>query len=160
MSNPILAHAHHALVLCRLRLGGSGRPFPGKSSARLAGAVFALAAATQVFADESPKGDWKAGANVYFRCTACHALAHNSRGPKHCGLFGRRAGSVQDYIYSDAMEHSRIVWNETTLNRFLDNPQAAVPGTAMGYSGVKDPQERADLIAFLRKASASATCRR
>ena len=158
MSNPI--PTRYALPLCRLRHTAPKRSPARKFIVGLLGAAFALAGATQVFADDTSKDNWKAGSSVYFHCTACHSLAHNSRGPRHCGLFGRRAGSAKGYIYSDAMEHSKIVWNETTLDRFLENPQAAVPGTAMGYEGVKDPQERADLIAFLRKASTSAACRR
>jgi cytochrome c len=94
-------------------------------------------------------GDPKAGEAVYSRCLACHALQYNRVGPKHCGLIGRRAGSVPGYDYSPAMKKSGIVWNAKTLDRFLANPMKAVPGTNMTYAGVPDPKDRADLIAYL-----------
>jgi cytochrome c len=97
-------------------------------------------------------GDPKAGEAVYSRCLACHSLAYHRTGPRHCGLFGRRAGSAAGYEeYSPAMKRSRLVWNEQTLDRFLANPLKAVPGTTMTYAGVKDAKERADLIAYLKQ---------
>lgn len=97
-------------------------------------------------------GNAQAGQAVYERCLACHALAYDRTGPRHCGLFGRRAGSVPGFAYSDAMRRSRIVWDEKTLNLFLADPLKTVPGTSMGYAGVKDRQERSDLIAYLKQA--------
>jgi cytochrome c len=123
----------------------------------LAGAL-AIAGAVPAFA--SPAGDVKAGEAVYARCLACHALAYDRTGPRHCGLFGRRAGSVQGFAYSNAMKQSSIVWNEKTLNLFLANPAKAVPGTTMGYAGVKDKKERSDLIAYLKQANDTAECRK
>jgi cytochrome c len=93
------------------------------------------------------------GEEIYTRCMACHTLAHNRVGPRHCGLFGRKAGSVPNYAYSTAMKKYGVTWNEETLDRFIENPLKTVPGTKMGYAGVKDPQERADLIAYLKKAT-------
>ncbi|TCT09416.1 c-type cytochrome [Paralcaligenes ureilyticus] len=103
-------------------------------------------------------GDTTRGEAVYSRCLACHALAYDRVGPRHCGLFGRKAGSVKGFDYSSAMKNSKIVWNEQTLNLFLKNPMADVPGTFMGYAGIPDPQERADLIAYLKQADASPVC--
>jgi cytochrome c len=128
---------------------------------KLAGALLGimLVASTGIAAaDRSRAGDPKAGAVVYERCLACHALAYNRTGPKHCGLLGRRAGSVADFAYSDAMKRTGWVWDRQTLDRFLTDPLKAVPGTKMGYAGVKDPQERADLIAYLEQAGHSAAC--
>jgi len=100
------------------------------------------------------------GEEIYARCLACHTLAHNRVGPRHCGLFGRKAGSVPSYRYSTAMKKHGVTWNEQTLDHFLENPLKTVPGTKMGYAGVKDPQERADLIAYLKKATADPeTCK-
>lgn len=99
------------------------------------------------------KGDVVRGEQVYTRCFACHALERDRTGPRHCGLFGRKAGSVPGFEYSQAMKKSGIVWNEKTLARFLTDPAKTVPGTSMGYAGVKDAQERNDLIAYLKKAS-------
>jgi cytochrome c len=102
-------------------------------------------------------GDVKRGEEVYGRCLACHAIAYDRTGPHHCGLFGRKAGSVPGFAYSEAMKKSGIVWNARTLDRFIKDPLKTVPGTAMGYDGVKDPKERADLIAYL---AAAGPCRK
>jgi len=117
-----------------------------------AGAIVAASMAA------SAAGDPKRGEEVYSRCLACHALAYDRTGPRHCGIFGRRAGSVPGFAYSDAMKRSRIVWSDATLDRFIADPLKKVPGTAMGYAGVKDPKERADLIAYLHAANKSAEC--
>lgn len=119
-------------------------------------AVFAGAAAAQ----KPVAGDPKAGEEVYARCQACHALAYNRTGPKHCGLLGRRAGGVAEFEYSDAMKRANWVWDRQTLDRFLADPLQVVPGTTMGYAGVKDPQARADLIAYLKQANDTAACRK
>ena len=129
-------------------------------AAALAGVALALAAGAAPAAskDATPRGDSNPGKEIYARCLACHALAYDRTGPRHCGLFGRRAGSVKDFAYSDAMKRSKIVWNERTLDRFLANPLTAVPGTIMGYAGVVDAKERADLIAYLKQANQSPEC--
>jgi len=128
----------------------------------LAALVLALAAGAAPAAakDAASRGDPNAGEAIYARCLACHALAYDRTGPRHCGLFGRRAGSVKGFAYSEAMQRSKIVWNEKTLDRFLGNPLQAVPGTAMGYAGIADKKERADLIAYLDRANASSECRK
>ena len=98
--------------------------------------------------------DPQRGAQIYQRCLACHSLEYNRSGPKHCGLFGRQAGTLPGYAYSKAMKASGITWSELSLDRFLENPLKTLPGTKMAYAGVKDPQERADLIVYLRHATA------
>lgn len=95
------------------------------------------------------------GKQIYQRCSACHSLDRNRSGPKHCGLFGRRAGSLSGYAFSLALRESGIIWDSRTLDRFLENPMTAVPGTKMGYAGIKDSAERAALIAYLEQASRS-----
>ena len=99
------------------------------------------------------------GARVYERCAACHTLDADRTGPHHCGLLGRRAGSVSGFPYSPAMRRSRIVWTEASLDRFLKAPLQALPGTSMGYDGVKDQGERHDLIAYLRAAGQGPRCK-
>jgi cytochrome c len=101
-----------------------------------------------VFAAADPKN----GKEIYGRCLACHALEYDRVGPRHCGLFGRRAGSVPGFAYSESMKRSKIIWNEKTLDRFLADPPKTVPGTAMTYAGVADAKERAELIAYLKQA--------
>lgn len=130
------------------------RGLAGVALALAAGAVPAAAKHAAVHADP------QAGEAIYSRCLACHALAYDRTGPRHCGLFGRRAGSVKGFPYSAAMRRSNIVWGEKTLDRFLAHPLKTVPGTAMGYAGITDPKERADLIAYLEQADASPECRK
>jgi cytochrome c len=103
-------------------------------------------------------GDPKAGEAVYSRCLGCHSLEVNRTGPKHCGVLGRRAGTAPGFEYSPAMARSKLVWNEQTLDRFLADPLKTVPGTTMTYAGVPDAKERADLLAYLKKVSASDRC--
>ena len=100
------------------------------------------------------------GEQVYARCLACHALAYDRVGPRHCGLFGRRAGGVPGFSYSAAMKKSGIVWNAKTLDRFLTRPLKMVPGSAMTYDGVADREERADLIAYLKHVNDTPECAR
>ena len=105
-------------------------------------------------------GDPERGRAVYDRCLACHALERNRTGPKHCGLLGRRAGSLPGFEYSEAMRGAGIVWTAETLDRFLRAPLEMLPETTMTYDGIADPQERADLIAFLALAGSDpAVCR-
>ncbi|BEP52314.1 c-type cytochrome [Variovorax paradoxus] len=124
------------------------------SSGRWLLAAAALAAAAHAWAVP----DAVRGEQVYARCLACHALAVDRVGPRHCGLFGRLAGSVPGFAYSEAMKKSKIVWNDKTLDRFLAKPLAMVPGTAMTYDGVPDAAERADLIAYLKHANEAPPC--
>ena len=108
-----------------------------------------VALSVSAAAGERPRGE-----AVYDRCLACHALERNVVGPKHCGLFGRRAGAVPGFDYSPAMKRSKIVWDEKTLDRFLADPMKTLPGTSRTFAGVPDARERADLIAWLRRATA------
>ena len=132
-----------------------------RASARCAACLACAAVlACTAGAAAAPTGDPAAGERLYERCVACHALAYDRTGPRHCGLVGRRAGSLAGFAYSDAMRDARVVWTPETLDRFLADPLATVPGTSMGYAGVADAKERADLIAWLAQAGRSAACAR
>jgi len=119
---------------------------------------FALVAALALAAGTAAGADAARGEQLYARCAACHALAYDRVGPRHCGLLGRRAGSILGFDYSPAMKRSKLVWNKETLDRFLADPPKAVPGTTMTYAGVAEPKERADLIAYLEERSRSPEC--
>ena len=82
------------------------------------------------------------------RCAGCHSLDHDRIGPRHRGLFGRKAGSVAGFEYSPALRASRIVWSAQSLERWLAGPERLIPGQRMNYS-VPDPADRAALIAYL-----------
>ena len=118
----------------------------------------ALVASASASGAEKSAPDAARGEQIYARCLACHALAYDRVGPRHCGLFGRRAGSVPQFSYSPAMKKSGIVWNDKTLDRFLTQPLKMVPGSAMTYDGVADPKERADLIAYLKQVNDTSEC--
>ncbi len=90
------------------------------------------------------------GEVLYEGCQDCHSLDKNDVGPKHRGVYGRKAGTVPDYEYSDGLKHSGIVWNDVTLDKWLTNPQGVVPDAKMFYH-LADPSDRADVIAFLRE---------
>jgi cytochrome c len=99
-------------------------------------------------------GDVVKGKALYeSRCTACHSLDHSRIGPAHRGVFGRRVAQVPGFDYSPALRHSHVVWNATSLERWLTNPEAFIPGQKMGYT-VPDGQDRADIIAFLASPEA------
>lgn len=126
------------------------------SLALLALAGAAVMTMTQGANGAAPVGDAARGEKIYDRCLACHAIDRDRTGPRHAGLFGRKAGSVEGYTYSAAMKkagENGLVWNDDTLDKFLKSPTTFVPGTKMGYAGVKDDQERADLIAYLKQAT-------
>ena len=110
-----------------------------------------LLAATGAIAAEPLHGDPSHGEKIYDRCMACHSIDRD----RHEGLIGRRVGSVPGFAYSPAMKKAGaagMVWDEATLDKFLENPTKFIPGTRMTYAGIKNAQERADLIAFLKKA--------
>ncbi len=121
-------------------------------------AAGALAIAAGAPARAAP--DALRGEQVYARCLACHALAYDRVGPRHCGLLGRPAGGVPGFAYSQAMKNSRITWNEKTLDLFLRQPLKTVPGSTMTYDGIADARERADLIAYLKRANDLPECRK
>jgi len=93
---------------------------------------------------------------MYRACVACHALEPgvNRTGPSLAGIWGREAGSLDGFErYSAELKRVKFVWNEATLDAWLRDPQALVPGNYMTFRGIPDAGQRADLIAFLRTAS-------
>ena len=100
-------------------------------------------------------GDAVRGQQVYeMRCGGCHSVETDRVGPRHAGLIGRRAGAVPGFAYSPALASSKLVWNASTLDRWLTNPEALVPGQRMGYS-LSDAAQRADVIAYLSTLKAA-----
>jgi len=85
-------------------------------------------------------------------CMACHSIDYNGVGPAHKGLLGRKAGSAVNYDYSPALKAASVVWTETTLDRWLTDPEKLIPGQKMGFS-VASAQDRADLISYLKIAT-------
>jgi cytochrome c len=111
-------------------------------------AAMAIAGASEAPVTTPVPGDPAHGKALYQACQACHSIDENDLGPKHRGVLGRRAGSVADYNYSSALKNSGLTWDPTTLDRWLSNPSALVPGTKM-YFTIPDAQARADIITYL-----------
>lgn len=98
-------------------------------------------------------GDAKNGKLLFEkRCTGCHSLTGNKEGPRLHDVYGRQAGSVSDFKYSDELKAAHIIWDEHSLDQWLTNPDAVVPDNDMAFR-VSNPQERADIIQFLRLSS-------
>jgi len=99
--------------------------------------------------------DIGAGQAQFNRCKICHSLeaGKNIVGPSLHGLFGRKSGTADNFTYSAAMTDSGIVWNDETLAKYLRDPKQVVPGGKMAFPGLKDDQQMADLLAYLRQAT-------
>jgi cytochrome c len=100
-------------------------------------------------------GDAARGEVRFQDCAACHKpdAGANAIGPSLHGIFSRKAGELGDFRYSPAMKRSGIAWTPETLDRFITDPQAMVPGNRMPFAGIANAGDRADLIAYLSKAS-------
>lgn len=105
----------------------------------------------------SASGDAEKGSAVFKKCKACHSLVAGKHklGPSLAGVIGRTAGTADGYRYSKAMKaygDSGVVWTEESLDAYLEAPRKIVKGTKMTFAGLKKPQQRADLIAYLQSA--------
>jgi cytochrome c len=104
-----------------------------------------------------PPGDAAKGAKLFkTKCSQCHtvnAAEGNKQGPNLHGVLGREAGTVEGFSYTKANSESGIKWDEQHLFQYLLDPKKYVPGTKMVFAGLKKPEERADLIAFLKQNS-------
>ena len=108
----------------------------------------------------APSGEAKQGAQLYRACAACHSLApgRNMTGPSLAGVWGRKAGSLESFErYSPALKASNVVWNESTLDQWLNSPAQFIPNNYMTFAGIPDARQRADLTAFLKEAASGQT---
>jgi cytochrome c len=113
-----------------------------------AAALLIVTAVTDSFANAA--GNASRGEKLYQGCQDCHSIDKNDVGPMHKGVVGRPSGAVPGYNYSPALRNAKIVWTEQNLDRWLSGPQEFIPGTKMFYE-VQNPQDRADIIAFLKE---------
>jgi cytochrome c len=116
------------------------------------GSIFVAAALAGVTLSYSAyAGDAAAGKSVFNKCAICHSpvAGKNSVGPSLFGVVGRASGSVAGFSYSDAMKAANKTWDEATLDAYLENPKAMVPGTKMIFPGLPKPEDRANVIAYL-----------
>ncbi|MCR6631083.1 MAG: cytochrome c family protein [Magnetospirillum sp.] len=98
-------------------------------------------------------GDAAAGEKVFNQCKACHTVqaGQNRVGPSLHGVVGRKAGSVEGFNYSPAMKNSGITWTAETLDKYLAEPKTVVVGNKMAFAGLKKPEDRANVIAYLEQ---------
>ena len=106
---------------------------------------------------QQPEGDPEAGAKVFRKCMACHTVepGANRVGPTLHGVVGREIASAPGFGYSQAMRDwaAGRTWTPELLDAFLADPRHAVAGTTMVFAGLRDAQDRADVIAYLRSAA-------
>ncbi len=101
-------------------------------------------------------GDADRGQQLFSQCSACHMVGPDAKsriGPHLNGVFGRAAGAIEDFRYSRSMERAAadgLIWTLETLDPYLENPRILISGTRMSFRGMKDPEDRADVLAYLR----------
>jgi len=111
----------------------------------------ALVAAAVLWHGSAKAQDASAGKAVFGQCAACHAIdGKNGAGPGLAGIVGRTAGTAPGFHYSRAMAAVGKPWDAESLSAFIENPQQAVPGNVMPFSGLPDAKQRADLLAYLQ----------
>lgn len=122
----------------------------------LAIGAFVIGAAVVMSPAANAEGDPEAGEKVFRKCATCHEVKQekNKVGPHLVGIFGRQSGSVEDFKYSDAMKNANITWNEETISEYVKNPKTYVEGNRMIFAGLKKDEEVANLIAYLKQATA------
>ena len=126
---------------------------PSSFSFRSSAACLAAASLLALCSSALAAGDADVGLALYkARCSACHSLDYNGVGPAHRGVFERGAALAPGFAYSDALKSSHLIWDEASLERWLADPEKVAPGQRMGIN-VPDAKDRADLIAYLKKAS-------
>jgi cytochrome c len=119
--------------------------------------AFALAFAALGLAAPAQAQDAAAGERVFNQCRTCHQLgetAKNGVGPQLNGLFGRKAGSVPGYSYSNAYKALDKVWSPENFTVYIKDPRGVTPGTKMVYPGLKDETQIKNLIAYLQQFDA------
>lgn len=125
-------------------------------AAALAAVTFGVAQAPPGWTQTAavPQGDAAAGEQAFRRfCTSCHiTTAEGPRrlGPTLFGVVGRHSGSVPGFNYSQANRNANVDWTPEHLFEYLKNPRAMVPNTTMAFAGIRDDQERANVIAYLQ----------
>jgi cytochrome c len=114
----------------------------------------ALLLALAAWPQTATSQDAAAGEKAYAKCRPCHQVGENAKafaGPPLNGLFGRKAGTIPGFAYSQANKSSDITWSEATFRDYIKDPRAKMPGTKMVFPGLKDEKEIEDVIAFLKQ---------
>ena len=126
----------------------------GDSTAQVATPASGAAAATPDLKALMAVANPDKGTVLFLQCRACHTLESggpNKVGPNLHGVFGRQAGLAPGYAYSQAVSNAKIVWSDETLNAWLTRPSDFLPGNQMVFVGIRQPEDRANLIAYLKR---------
>lgn len=132
-----------------------GKKYRGLSARAIIPAILASVLLSNVPAAMA-QGAPDKGERLYLRCRTCHEVAAgkpNKVGPNLHGFWGKPAGHVEGFRYSDALRSSGVVWDEKTMDVWLTKPTALVDGTTMAFIGLPDKADRDALIAYLKKAT-------
>ncbi len=100
--------------------------------------------------------DIEAGKRLYNQCKACHELeaGKNKLGPSLAGIFGRKAGAIEEFKqYSEALKTSGVVWDDEAIDKYLADPRGFIKGNRMAFPGLKRPEDRANVIAYIKEAT-------
>ena len=113
--------------------------------------ALALLGSSGAFAQAA--GDPVKGKTVFARCAICHTVepGKNKLGPTLANIVGSKAGDVPGFIFSPAMKASKVVWTRDALDKYLTNPRTFLPGNRMIFAGLPKPDDRANVIAYLKK---------
>ncbi len=111
----------------------------------------AVGAVALLAAGSASAQDVAAGEKSFNKCKACHSIVagKNGVGPSLFGVYGRKVGEAANYKYSDAHLASGLVWNDENLDKYITDPKGTIPGNKMVFAGIKDAEERKNLIAYL-----------
>lgn len=150
-----------ALAACALALmlagcGGQDGETAGAATRSADGEAAAVTAERQALLAALPvayqAADLDNGRRVFARCRACHTVAEGARnmtGPNLWGVFGQPAAAREDFNYSPALREAGFDWDAERLDQWLENPREFLPGNRMAFAGVREPDDRRDLIAWL-----------
>ena len=155
---PLIAIA----IMAAISLTACGKPTTDEETAGSAG-VQETAAAPLTDAQKAAlqaelpepyrSADLEKGEALFAMCRSCHTYVEggaNMTGPNLWGTFGAKAAYVAGFNYSDALKTSGLTWDFATMDKWIENPRGLVEGTKMSYVGMKSPEDRAALIAFLK----------
>jgi len=122
----------------------------------LTGTLAALALLALAAQASAAEGNPARGQRLFGTCAACHSLQpdQNMTGPSLADVWNRKAAGLESFSrYSPALKSANIVWNDKTLDEWINDPQHVVPGNQMTFAGIKDARQRANLLAFLKEAT-------
>jgi cytochrome c len=143
-----------AAAALAVTLAGCNKSQPSSSTGAPAPALTAAEKAALQAKLPAPynTADLANGESKFALCSTCHTLPEggpNMTGPNLHGVFGRKAGTLPGFTYSDGLKAAGWTWDAAHIDTWITDPKADVPGTKMTFAGLKDPKDRTDVIAYL-----------